>query len=190
MIRAASILLLTVSLGACASTGQGNGVSTPEGAQALRLAEALSSAAGSNDPVLGTVVPEMTALEAALSRPPAPMAGPEMDSGESAAAALVPAPDLSSATPVMSLMHAIHLASYREARHVAEGWHALQGQHPELSGLQARYVEVDLGGQGVYLRLLAGPFDTEADATQACLAVRARQDWCAVTPFDGIAVLP
>lgn len=188
MTRLILPFVCALALGACSVTGNAGRDASPQAQQAVRLAASLNEAARAGDPVLGHVTDEMTALEWALARgvPVQEAAAPDDDEP---ALALVPAPD-TGGQPVLSLMHGIHLASYREARHVAEGWRALQGQHASLAGLQARYVEADLGERGVYLRLLAGPFDTAADAVTACRAVQLRQDWCAVTAFDGSPVLP
>ncbi|MGY6660835.1 MAG: hypothetical protein ACXIVO_00800 [Glycocaulis sp.] len=188
MIRLALPLLSALALGACSVTGgQAARDASPDAQQALRLAAALSEAARVDDPVLAHVTDEMDALEAALARG-VPLAEDPPVEDEEPSLALVPAPDARQQS-LLSLMHGIHLASYREERHVAEGWRALQGQHASLSGLQARHVPADLGERGVYLRLVAGPFDNAQDAATACRAIQAAQNWCAVTAFDGTPIL-
>lgn len=185
MARLAMVLFCFLVLGACGATGPSRHISGSDSTQAERLAAALSSAAQTGDPVLDHVIGEMTALEAALARGvPASPEDEQAASGEPELA-LVPRPG---SQGVLSLMHAIHLASYREERHLAEGWRALQGQHPSLAGLRARAVPADLGERGVYLRLLAGPFDTADDARRACRAIEAGSNWCAITAFDGTPV--
>jgi hypothetical protein len=180
-------ILSALVLGACSVTGNAARDASPDAQQAARLAASLNEAARADDPVLAHVTGEMSALEAALARGvPAPDPAPVEE--EEPALALVPAPDVGG-QPRLSLMHGIHLASYREERHVAEGWRALQGQHASLSGLQARYVPADLGERGTYLRLVAGPFDNAREAASACRAIQAAQSWCAVTAFDGHPVL-
>jgi hypothetical protein len=180
------LLVFVGALGACSTTGHGGRASSTEGQQAERLAGALLAAARDQDPVLEYVTGEMGALEAALARGvPAPDVHAVM--ADDASLALVPRPEDVSG---LSLMHGIHLASYREERHVGEGWRALQGQHAILAGLQARAIPADLGERGVYLRLLAGPFDSAGEALTACRAIQATQNWCAVTAFDGEPVRP
>ncbi|WP_170175484.1 hypothetical protein [Glycocaulis alkaliphilus] len=175
-----------LALGACSVTGgQAGRDASPGAQQALRLAASLSEAARVDDPVLAHVTDEMDALEAALARGVPLAEAPPVE--EEPSLALVPAPDARQQS-LLSLMHGIHLASYREERHVAEGWRALQGQHASLSGLQARHVPADLGERGVYLRLVAGPFDNAQDAATACRVIQAAQNWCAVTAFDGTPV--
>ncbi|KPP83134.1 MAG: hypothetical protein HLUCCA04_03390 [Oceanicaulis sp. HLUCCA04] len=179
-------LMCALTLGACSITGQAARDDSPSSQQAVRLAATLTQAARSGDPVLEHVTAQMTGLEDALARGLPEQGNHEAEAGEASHALAAP-PD---ARSMISLMHSIHLASYREERHLAEGWRALQGQHAALGRLQARYVEADLGERGVYLRLLAGPFDTADDAVQACRTIQASQDWCAVTAFDGMPVLP
>jgi len=186
MIKLLLPLLCALALGACSLTGSGVRAATPDAQQAARLAATLTQAARNGDPVLEHVTVEMTALEAAIARG-VPADADQSSEPDAAAHALAEPP---AAQSMISLMHAIHLASYREERHLADGWRALQGQHAALGGLQARYVEADLGERGVYLRLLAGPFDTAEDAVRACRTIQASQDWCAVTAFDGRPVLP
>lgn len=188
MFRLLLPLCLSLALGACGTSGTASRALSADGQQALRLAAALEAAAQADDAVLGHVIHEMDALEAALARGVPVHAEAEAEPfADEPAIALVPRPE---ADTVLSLMHGIHLASYRDARHVSEGWYALQGLHASLAGLQARYVTADLGPRGVYLRLLAGPFDTAEEASEACRSLQAAQNWCAVTAFDGTAVSP
>ncbi|MFC4724127.1 SPOR domain-containing protein [Glycocaulis abyssi] len=189
MIRLALPIFGALVLGACSVTGGHAGRdASPDAQQALRLAATLNAAARVNDPVLAHVTGEMDALEAALARGVPPAEEPPAEADE-ASLGLVPAPDAGEGQGLLSLLHGIHLASYREERHVAEGWRAMQGQHASLSGLQARYVPADLGERGIYLRLLAGPFDSAAEAASACRVIQAAQSWCAVTAFDGTPIL-
>lgn len=176
-------LIAASALGACSITGGSTSLSA-DGAQAERLAAMLIDHARRDDPALGAARAEMTALEWALS---GAMASEEAEAETPPAPALLAAPDTSGG---LGLFHAIHLASYREARHGAEGWRALQSQHGSLEGLDARLVEADLGVQGLYLRLLAGPFDTPEAASAACGPIQASGNWCAVLPFDGDALIP
>ncbi|MFN3835282.1 MAG: hypothetical protein ACK4NO_05215 [Glycocaulis sp.] len=175
----------STGLSACSVTG-GTPALSADARQAERLAALLAGHARRDDPALAGARDEMTALEWALS---APRAGgePEPEPETPIAPARVAAPGTAGG---LSLFHAIHLASYREARHGAEGWTALQSQHASLEGLEARLVPADLGAQGIYLRLLAGPFDTPEAAGAACGPIQSRGSWCAVLPFDGEPLIP
>lgn len=176
-------LIAASVLSACASTGAPVALSA-DGEQAERLAAMLIDHARRDDPALGAAREEMTALEWALA---GQAAYGEAEAETPPAPALLAAPETSGG---LGLFHGIHLASYREARHGAEGWRALQSQHASLAGLDARLVEADLGAQGLYLRLLAGPFDTSEAASAACGPIQAGGNWCAVLPFDGDALIP
>lgn len=125
----------------------------------------------------------MSALEYALvaRSEPAQAAAPE----PAPEPAPLPAPDL---TGARSILHGVHLTSYRDPAHVAAGWRALQGALPALEGLSARVAPADLGERGVYLRLKAGPFDTR-DAAQAwCAGLQADGHWCQPVDFTGAPV--
>ena len=183
-----AIAASTLALSACSITG-GSAAPGADAQQAERLAALLMDHARRDDPVLAGARTEMSALEAALARPVEQESAGVADTGPGTepAMALLAAP---SAQGGLGLLHAIHLASYREARHGAEGWRALQSQHASLDGLEARLVEADLGVQGVYLRLLAGPFDNREQAVAACAPIQSGGNWCAVLPFDGEPLIP
>lgn len=174
-----------LGLSACSLTG-GTPALGADARQAERLAALLAGHARRDDPALARARDEMTALEWALAAQMADT-GPEPEPEATPAPARVAAPETAGG---LSLFHAIHLASYREARHGAEGWMALRSQHASLEGLEARLVPADLGAQGLYLRLLAGPFDTSEAASAACAPIQARGSWCAVLPFDGEPLIP
>jgi len=100
----------------------------------------------------------------------------------------LPEPDPVAPDPVggISLFHAIHLASYRVEGNAVAGWTSLQMLFPDLlASRQARLEAVDLGARGEFLRLKAGPFDTQADARAACAVIEAAGGWCAVADFTG-----
>ena len=130
----------------------------------------------------------MAALRAALSQDRATVerVGEPVDPGAQEARMNVapgPAPDLSGAR---SLLSAVHLASYRHAEHAAPGWAELKSRFPNtLAGSQPRLARADLGEQGVFLRLKAGPFDSPAAAQAICDRLAAAGAWCAPTAFTG-----
>ncbi|MGF1463967.1 MAG: SPOR domain-containing protein [Maricaulaceae bacterium] len=88
--------------------------------------------------------------------------------------------------PGRSLLHALHLASYRTLANAQSGWLELAGEHGDaLSRLEPRLERIDLGERGEYLRLKAGPFYTQADAMKACEALAAKGVYCARTDYTG-----
>ncbi|OLF73170.1 hypothetical protein AWH62_09535 [Maricaulis sp. W15] len=86
-----------------------------------------------------------------------------------------------------SLQHAIHLASYRRVETAQSGWHALMVAHGDvLTGLEPRLSQAEIAGQGQYLRLKAGPFDSAAAAQAVCQQITNSGDYCAVVDFSGL----
>lgn len=112
----------------------------------------------------------------------APEAEAEPEPSPAASGDLAPAPDLDGSR---SLLHAVHIASYRTPEQVREGWDVLSARHAVLSRLEPRMDAADLGERGAYLRLKAGPFDDAAAARAACEQIEAAGDWCQATGFDG-----
>ena len=94
--------------------------------------------------------------------------------------ALPPAPDL---TGSRSILHAAHIASYRERELAQQGW-LVFSQSEAFEGLRARVEPVELDS-GSWLRLKAGPFDDAEQVRQFCEPIRSRGDWCAITDFSG-----
>ncbi|WP_291844358.1 SPOR domain-containing protein [Maricaulis sp.] len=85
-----------------------------------------------------------------------------------------------------SLQHAIHLASYRGLETATRGWAELVVEHGSLlAGLEPRLSRAEIAGQGEYLRLKAGPFDSAGDAQAACARITSSGDYCAVVDFSG-----
>ncbi len=172
------LILAALSLSACAATSASP--DTPEGMRAAALARLLEQTAAQDPARIAAADAEMSALEYALlaQSETAQAAAPE----PAVEPAPLPAPDLTSAR---SILHGVHLTSYRDPAHVAASWRALQGTLPSLEGLSARVAPADLGERGVYLRLKAGPFDTR-DAAQAwCAQAQAGGHWCQPVDFTG-----
>lgn len=89
-------------------------------------------------------------------------------------------------TGARSLFHAIHIASYRREATAQSGWQTLSAMFPEaLDGLEPRVEGVDIPGQGYFLRLKAGPFNSAGAAEAACAPFRAAGVWCAPVDFTG-----
>ena len=197
------VFLTPVLLAGCATlTGGASDTSAPQASaevaptRAAQLADAtareLSHLARFDPDRLETVYPELRTLAAALVGAEAEMHGEAASAGPvpatprdqtASAGTLAPPPaDMLEAT---SLQHAIHLASYRGEDTARRGWAELQGEYPSLAGLEARLEGVDIPGQGHYLRLKAGPFDTPDAALSACGEIRARGAFCQPVDFTG-----
>lgn len=172
------LILAALSVSACGATTASP--DTPEAMRAAALARLLEQTAAQDPARIVAAGEEMSALEYALLArfEPAQAAAPEPE----AEPPPLPAPDLAGAR---SILHGVHLTSYRDPAHVAAGWRALQGTLPSLEGFSARVAPADLGERGVYLRLKAGPFDTR-DAAQAwCAQAQAGGHWCQPVDFTG-----
>ncbi|MAC90666.1 MAG: hypothetical protein CMF73_15225 [Maricaulis sp.] len=132
-----------------------------------------------------TVAPELHALANAVMALNAPGDAVELPvAPEPVLTDLPPPPAAMADAP--SLYHGVHLASYRRAETAQRGWDELVLEHGEmLAGLQARLSETDIAGQGTYLRLKAGPFDSAAEARAVCQQLMASGDYCAVVDFSG-----
>lgn len=177
MIRLCSIAVAALGLSACAT--QGDAPLDPRAASGLALAGLLEETARTDPARIAASEPEITALRQALlaaAVEPAPTAEP------SAPLELAAAPDLSDAR---SLMHGVHLASYRRTETAQAGWAQLQVQLPSVAGLEPRLEAVELGERGAFLRLKAGPFDTRAEARAICAEAEAAGLWCQPTHFTG-----
>ncbi|MEE2525150.1 hypothetical protein V0U79_02145 [Hyphobacterium sp. HN65] len=182
MMRFVIFLALSAGLSACMTTreepvAQAPVADTHGAIVAAQLASELDYRARYDPAALEAVDNEMRALALRLAAPAEPP----------------PEPDPIAADPDggISLMHAVHLASYRDEANAVSGWMMLQGLFPDLFGdRMARIEEADLGSRGLFLRLKAGPFDTAADARLACREVEATGGWCAVTDFTGRPLEP
>lgn len=129
---------------------------------------------------LTDVEPELRALAAAL-------VGADMTAGtgmDTAEATLPAAPEgFEQAT---SLRHGIHLASYRIEANAIAGWHQLRARFPAtLEARRARLETAEIEGEGAFLRLKAGPYDTRADAEAACAGLEASGAYCLAMDFSG-----
>lgn len=81
----------------------------------------------------------------------------------------------------LTASYRIQLASVKNSGDVDGEWARLQKRiGAPLDGLQLHIQEADLGSQGIYHRLQAGPFASRAAAADACVAVKAGGDDCLV----------
>jgi TolA-binding protein len=135
------------------------------------------------------------------------MAAPESGADHSAAmadhAAATPTPDMPPAAAAdhapMTMSSAdallgdaaneigIHLVSLHQQDSAERAWKELTTRYPDILGrLQHRISAIDFGdGRGTFYRVKAGPFADKASAEVACLALRTKGAYCAISDFLG-----
>lgn len=84
-----------------------------------------------------------------------------------------------------SLMHAVHLASYRREDMARRGWTELRAAHSMLADLDARLELAHIPDQGDFLRLKAGPLDSADGARALCRELEAAGRYCRAVDFTG-----
>ena len=83
-------------------------------------------------------------------------------------------------------MFAVHLASYRSKQALLEGWSELKKRFPnELLELDGASQALDLGRDGVYFRLKAGPLKSKVDALEVCQIMTRSGAYCVPSDFAG-----
>jgi hypothetical protein len=74
---------------------------------------------------------------------------------------------------------AIHLASYRSVKQAERGWSQLKRAHQGiLTDLNHTIMEINLGTKGIYYRLIAGPYNSGAQAKDVCRQLKSRRQFC------------
>lgn len=75
-----------------------------------------------------------------------------------------------------------HLGSYRTMNEAKHGWETLAKANPDLLGpLTYQTAEFDPGdGRGIFIRLLAGPFDDRTKAQNLCRDLQSKRVFCRV----------
>ena len=95
-----------------------------------------------------------------------------------AAAVIQPAP-----APAGEGGYRIHLASYRDRTDTDQEWAKLRTGHPgALDSLSPSTTTVTLPGKGTFVRLLAGPFESRAEADRTCAELRRGHQYCQPMP--------
>ncbi len=101
-----------------------------------------------------------------------------------AAAATATDPKPMAAAPAMSSGGRVgaHLGSYRTVNEAKQGWETLAKANPDLLGsLSYQTAEFDPGdGRGIFIRLLAGPFDDRAKVQALCRDLQSKRVFCRV----------
>ena len=132
----------------------------------------LSEAAPAEQPAEPSAPPEASALGAA----------PEAAQGTTELAAVPPDPAEAAASPAAPAgSHAIHLASARTKVSAKVLWDNLKELHPDLlEGKRLDVREIDLGDRGIFFRVVAQPFESQASAEAACAAFQGEDQYCLV----------
>lgn len=184
-----SVLICSLLLGGCVTTSEPDAVTVTASVADTRNAQIadatareLAHLARFNPDRLEDVSGELRALAAALvgqSTVPAEDSIVLLNTAE-----LAPPPD--GFEQAASLRHGIHLASYRIHGNAVSGWAELQARFPGVLGeARARLEETVIEGQGEYLRLKAGPYDTLSQARAACAPIEAEGYYCMPVDFSG-----
>lgn len=80
----------------------------------------------------------------------------------------------------------VHLASYYTLDDALRGWDILSGQHAELERWRDPILaDADLGDRGIFVRLLAGPLPTRAEADQLCDVLNSAGAYCVPASLAG-----
>lgn len=80
----------------------------------------------------------------------------------------------------------VHLASYYRAEDAMRGWDILTNRHPELlTEFDPILRDIDLGAEGLFVRLLAGPLRDNDDAFELCDKLGRQGAYCAPTDIAG-----
>jgi hypothetical protein len=110
------------------------------------------------------------------------MAGrtPALPPAVAAPAVMAPPPPLMPASG--NGRYGAHLGSYRSVDEAKAGWATLARAHPDLlSPLGYQTAEFDPGdGRGVFIRLLAGPFEDRGRAEALCKSMQSKRAFCRV----------
>jgi hypothetical protein len=76
---------------------------------------------------------------------------------------------------------ALQLAAFRSEVGARRGWGQIQQQLPDLlGGMSPRFPAVDLGEEGIYYRVVTGPFPNRATAAALCAMITAEGQECRV----------
>ena len=156
-------------------------------------AAAVAPAAARVDPDLTSRLAKLEAQVAQLERmggQPGAMASAQpratspRPATPAAAAAAATDPKPMAAAPAMSSGGRVgaHLGSYRTVNEAKQGWETLAKANPDLLGaLSYQTAEFDPGdGRGIFIRLLAGPFDDRTKVQALCRDLQSKRVFCRV----------
>ena len=87
--------------------------------------------------------------------------------------------------PPTSGDYAIHLESAEIESNVQSSWDHLQATYPaQIADKSLLVREVDLGDQGIFYRILAGPYADASDADTVCRELEDYGQYCAVHSLE------
>ena len=99
--------------------------------------------------------------------------------------AVASADTTSAAAPASSVADKfrIQLAALKSEAEASKTWQRILSKHSDVLGsLTVHIVKADLGSQGIYYRVQAGPFADKASATAACNQLKSAGQQCLVKP--------
>jgi hypothetical protein len=129
---------------------------------------------------------QVAQLERLTGQTPAAPGQPRSTTPPRAAAAASAAAPAADAKPMMASAgngrFGAHLGSYRTINEAKHGWDTLAKANPDVLGpLSYQTAEFDPGdGRGVFIRLLAGPFEDRAKANDLCKNLQGKRVFCRV----------
>ena len=133
--------------------------------------------------------PVRTATLPKIAATPKPAPAPAQTATTAPAKTMAPAKStapvsLKPKTTVAAGPYGLQLASMKKLDGASVEWRRLQTTHKStLSGLGSRVVRADLGSRGVFYRLVAGPYATQARARDACAKLKAQNQGCLVVKY-------
>ncbi len=78
----------------------------------------------------------------------------------------------------------LQLAALRNPNAIPPLWKTLKGTHVKILGkLRVKVLRITVGEKGIFHRLLAGPFPSEATARVACQSLKSRNQDCIVVRY-------
>ncbi len=127
--------------------------------------------------------PLTTARQQQTIAPPPIVAPPPVAAPPAAPSATAP-PPVASATPTPSSaagLYKIQLGAFRSEKAAEMEWLRLQGRNTDILGkLNLTVQKVDLGAKGLFFRVQAGTYATEAAARSMCAELTRRKTPCLV----------
>ena len=119
--------------------------------------------------------------EAASSPKPA---SPAAESEEEKIASRLPPVPTRRPKSLPSGSFGLQLAALRNPNAIPPFWKTLKGTHVKILGkLRVKVLRITVGEKGVFHRLLAGPFPSEATARVACQSLKSRNQDCIVVRY-------
>jgi cell division septation protein DedD len=110
-------------------------------------------------------------------------AQPSAAASPEAPASTATAPAATQAAALSTGSFRIQLAAVKSEAAAKKTWKRLVAKHQDLLGpLTMEIVRADLGGQGIYYRVQAGPFTDKTAARDACAKLKAQGQQCLVKP--------